>query len=907
MNRRIPRATLRGLAAGATLLALASCANPMTEVLLLNKKDAQGPLIALASPIDGDSYAATVVVSGMVSDAADAGGAAGKVSALRYEVTPATIAGTDVSAALATDGSFSFQFATAGFSGTMRITVTATDWNGNSGSASVTLQNEGAIPSFSAAAGNGQVTLSWDPVPLSAGYSLFYTTNGSLPSETYGSRIDGIASSPYTLEGLANGAMHVFLLKSVSASGPDNWSSTVRAIPLSEATLSPRAIGEYRQIRVSWAPIPATTRFEVERSSSRSGPFTLISGAVEGTEFVDKGAADGQVYFYRVRPALAGALASGAAGAQTSAFPAYADMRAGFALVPGQAQDVAVQGAYAYVANYQEGLQVFSIADPRNPFLVGSRSLSEGNSAGVAVRGNYAYVTAGSSLVVVDVTNPALPAKGVALALGAAGNTAEVNPAGNYLFVGAGTKLLRYSLANPANPALLGEYSAPGNVYGLAANATHVFVAAESRMQVLNAGALPNPTFAGEVVTTRAFDVEVSGSYAYVADETASTLRVINVSNPSSPSQSGALVLSGLAPRGVAVRGTTAVVAGYGTTLQIVNCADPAVPRLVVPVLLPSMAEGVAVSGDYAFVADMGFDLQVVALPHPGAAVGVASAVLGGAYDLAVDGDRLVSNGLSPAVMRVFDVTTPASPVVSGSFTAASNPYGVAVLGRYAYLSVFQKLQIVDLAVSPPALAGECDLPGSGQDIALAGDYALVPDGAGMMIVRVADPTKPELVGNYPTSYYATSIEVRGDYAYLAAGTSNEVEVLDIRNPVAPVRAALYIAGNRVYGIAVSGERLLIARDNGVEIVDVSDPRSPSLRGALTGFHARCVDATGDYAVAGDLNVAQLRVFSLRDPTSPQLIGIRPVAAPPVSLKLSGRHAYLAAWTSGLQVVDLWP
>jgi hypothetical protein len=483
----------------------------------------------------------------------------------------------------------------------------------------------------------------------------------------------------------------------------------------------------------------------------------------------------------------------------------------------------------------------------------------------------------------------------------------EVNPAGTYLFVGAGSTLLRYSLADPANPSPMGAYPAPGSIFGLAANATHLFVAAETRMQVLNAGSLPNPTLAGEVVTSRAMDVEVSGSYAYVADETAASLRVINVANPSAPSQSGSLALGSLSPRGVAVRGTTAVLVGYGTTLQVVNCAEPAVPRLVVPVLMPSSAEGVAVSGDYAFVANMGFDLQVVALPHPGAAVGVGSGAANWAYDLAVDGDRVFVNGLNPAVLRVFDVTTPSSPVESGSFTAASNPYGVVVLGRYAYLSVFQKLQIVDLAFSPPKLAGECDLPGSGQDIALAGDYALVPDGAGMMIVRVADPTGPELVGNYPTSYFAASVEVRGGFAYLAAGTSNQVEVLDIRNPVNPVRAALYLAANRVYSIAVSGDRLLIARDGGVEIVAVSDPRRPSLLGSLTGFNARCVDAVGDYGVAGDLDVAQLRVFSLRDPASPQLIGIRPVAASPVSLKLSARYAYLAAWTSGLQVVDLWP
>jgi hypothetical protein len=485
----------------------------------------------------------------------------------------------------------------------------------------------------------------------------------------------------------------------------------------------------------------------------------------------------------------------------------------------------------------------------------------------------------------------------------------EVDPAGTYLFAGAGSTLLRFSLADPANPAPNGSYAAPGNVFGLAANSTHVFLAAESRMQVLGAVSLG---LVDEVDTSRAQDVALSGTKAYLADETASSLRVIDVADPANLVPRGSLALSGIAPRGVAARGTTAVVAGYnsvgGAAVQVVNCSDPANPRLVVPVQMPSAAEGVAVSGDYAFVADMGFDLQVVALPHPGTGITVGSGVVNQAYDLAVDGDRVAVVGLgNPGKLQLFGVEVPSSPSDAGSFAASSNPYGVAVAGGYAYLSAFQKLQVVNLQTSTQA--GSCDLPGSGQDIALAGDYALVPDGAGMMIVRVADPAAPELVGNYPTSYYAASVQVRGSYAFLASGTGPEVEVLDIRNPVNPIRAALYLASGNLYGIALSGDRLLIARDGGVEIVDISDPENPAFLGALIGFNARCVAASGDFGVAGDLNAAQLRVFSLRDPVNPQLIGIRPVAERITSLQLSGRHAYLASYflASGLQVVDLWP
>ncbi|GAG99930.1 unnamed protein product, partial [marine sediment metagenome] len=121
---------------------------------------------------------------------------------LMYEITPANIQGDVIEAN--EDGSFSFQFPTTGFSGPMVVKVTAEDWNGNRVEASITLVDEGAIPSFTATPGNIQVTLYWDPVPLAESYTLYYTDNDALPSADYGFKVDNV-SSPYTLTNLENG------------------------------------------------------------------------------------------------------------------------------------------------------------------------------------------------------------------------------------------------------------------------------------------------------------------------------------------------------------------------------------------------------------------------------------------------------------------------------------------------------------------------------------------------------------------------------------------------------------------------------------------------------------------------------------------------------------------------------
>ena len=81
----------------------------------------------------------------------------------------------------------------------------------------------------------------------------------------------------------------------------------------------------------------------------------------------------------------------------------------GSAATPGYAQDVAIQGDLAYVANDLKGLQIIDISDIENPVVIGSidtPSIAEG----VDVSGDIACVGDGyGGLVVIDVKNPTSP------------------------------------------------------------------------------------------------------------------------------------------------------------------------------------------------------------------------------------------------------------------------------------------------------------------------------------------------------------------------------------------------------------------------------------------------------------------------------------------------------------------
>lgn len=344
-------------AIAACCFGILSCPNPLNEEMLLHVKDQIGPVITILSPANGSSYAATVVVSGTVRDFSASSGEAGKVKSLRYEALATALAGdVDVSE----NGAFSFWFSTTNLSGSIVIKLTAEDWNGNIKEASLTLVDQGAIPSFAADPGNANVTLTWDPVPLSERYTVYYEKTNAIPNELFSLKIEN-ARSPLVVSNLKNGDMHAFLLRSHSSLGEDNWSNVIKAIPLSPAHLAPRLTPGFKDILVEWNPISATDEYEVWKSTAASGPFINVSGEVRGRAFRDSAVQHGHHYYYAVRPAAYNKYLSAANQAELNRIPADSEREIGFFDTPGTAQGVAVSGSYAYVADYSSGLRVIRL------------------------------------------------------------------------------------------------------------------------------------------------------------------------------------------------------------------------------------------------------------------------------------------------------------------------------------------------------------------------------------------------------------------------------------------------------------------------------------------------------------------------------------------------------------------
>jgi len=590
----------------------------------------------------------------------------------------------------------------------------------------------------------------------------------------------------------------------------------------------------------------------------------------------------------------------------------------GFALPPSsQVNDVAVAGTWAFVSNYLRGLEVYDISDPAHPRYVTSAGVEGNPSWGIGLNASatLAYVSGGSSVYAFDISTPASP-QFLAKSVSVGAQTYGITVRGTDVFVAAGSVgAVKFAGGNLA--AIAGTFNTAGNggssAYGIASDANYLYVAAGTRAFVVNPGAM---TLAGSATANNTWGIAVttlgSTTYAYVADEGASLLRLFNVTNPASIVTLGTLSLPGLAPRGIAVRWpTVTVTGGYSvgaTPFRVVNVGDPANPRLVFPVTLPSGAERVAIQGDYAYVADMTLGLQIVNITSPSAPVAQPSPPgLARAFGLAVDGDIAVATSLTLWGLQVYDISSPGSPQPLGPrYTAASSPYTVVVRWPYAYLAVSGNLEIVDLA---PALSGDIPervsllpLIGTANDIALSGDYALVANSANSVdIVSIADPVNPAIVGNFVTSGFVTAVRARGEYGYAVTLSSPPTfYVFSLANPLQPQLIGSTVpalAAGSIDSMALSGSTVYLTHRNdsnsghGLAIIDVSNPAAPVLRntGSL-GFDARTVEVTGDYALLSPSTGSAFRVFDVSDKAAPRLVGT--ISQQAISIRAGGNYAF---------------
>jgi hypothetical protein len=551
---------------------------------------------------------------------------------------------------------------------------------------------------------------------------------------------------------------------------------------------------------------------------------------------------------------------------------------------------VSVAGGLACVANGTAGLRVVDVSDPTQPYQRGVY-LSPGCVEEVAIDGTHVYLAAGEAgLRVVDISDPSAPFE--AGYVDTPGYTDDVVVAGGVAYVCDGNYLRIIDVANAAAPVEIGFLQLP-SIYettaglDVAGNLVYLVTLGEnSGLRIIDVSAPGVPSQVGFLNTfDDAFDVSVSGGYAYVAAGTAS-LRVIDVSAPAAPVEIGSGAY-GYNIRSVEVSGhrvyatdwryglavfevlyppypmhvsqwathsISEVVAAAGDfaylesdRLYVLDVSNPGAPGIEGAFVPTTVAHSMFLDGGYAYVAGGNPDLHVFDLADPGAPLEVGElSVLGSLKpaDVAVSGNFAylpMTGGHTPYGIVIADISDPTAPVwLSSAYT--QEPWSIAAGDGFAFVGgYFYVLSIID-ATDPlhPHLASTLATTGRVVDVVLNGKYVyLACSDASLRIVDVSDPYAPQEVGFYATPGQALGVCVRDHYAYVADGTAG-LRVIDVADPTAPVEVGFYDTYDVATSVYLDNGRIYVAdRNDGLYILqhDLPIGTPDGVSPAVTGLH----------------------------------------------------------------------
>lgn len=157
---------------------------------------------------------------------------------------------------------------------------------------------------------------------------------------------------------------------------------------------------------------------------------------------------------------------------------------------------------------------------------------------------------------------------------------------------------------------------------------------------------------------------------------------------------------------------------------------------------------------------------------------------------------------------------------------------------------------------------------------------------------------------------YTFNVRVAGTIAYLIR--RDGLRIIDVADPARPVELSHYARGgmgypNDVKVITAGARTYVVIADTPVDIVDVTDPRSPQLAAQIPlGAHTVFTETRGGETRAyfGSYD-GSCPVYDVTDPALPVLLGSYKTLGSLVhDLSVVDGIAYLNAWDAGFLVVD---
>jgi hypothetical protein len=178
----------------------------------------------------------------------------------------------------------------------------------------------------------------------------------------------------------------------------------------------------------------------------------------------------------------------------------------------------------------------------------------------------------------------------------------------------------------------------------------------------------------------------------------------------------------------------------------------------------------------------------------------------------------------------------------------------------------------------------------------------LADDGHGVVAVDVMNPSSPAELGSTSTAPADALIEAN-DRLWLSAGASG-IFALNLVDPLSPAVEGVLDTPGTAEEIAVSGTLAVVADGgSGIHVVDVTDPSTMMIRSTVDAVFAASATLTGTTACFADGDT--LKVVDVADPDAASLVGSLVLPALAFDVEARGSLAFVADFTSGVQVIDV--
>ncbi len=529
-------------------------------------------------------------------------------------------------------------------------------------------------------------------------------------------------------------------------------------------------------------------------------------------------------------------------------------------LVDGSVESICATGDYVFLGE-GSSLNVVDVSDPTNPHVIGSEYLP-GLIEAICIRDERAYIANGDlGFYIVNVENPERP-----LIMGytdSMSNAVDVVSDGDYAYVVSDYRLHIVDVRDPYSPRIVHSMNTPerANAVTISGN-TLYFTYGFDGIRIVDISTPESPVVLSNIDVINIDDLAVWDDKLF-ARSTASTvkMRYYNVSDPEAPVQIEDS-LGGFHPTKIFARDGRLYATSSEHLVRIYDIADT----------LELLGEMVS---------------------------------YGGSYEVFANGDFVYSVG-STYGFNVIDASDPSSPEILGSFPTGDHFWTVQVEGNRCYFaSGLAGVTIVDISdFDSTEIIGVYRDTEYCLSVTVRDSIVFIADAtAGFKIVDMTDIESPVLLSEIDGSY-TRHIELHDTLLFLS-DNSEGIRIFNISDLEAPVEIGSFDTEGRSY-LSVYEEGLLYVADggNGLVILDVTDPTAPELLSTMDFTTIIDIALDGQYIYAA-CDRFDLNVINVGDPTDPFEVERYYTSSACYGVSISENILYLAVMHSGVQAFDI--